>query len=151
MCVCPSGHCPPTLPRCCHAPHPVSLAPRTYPRLPLLAPATPLLPLVRTCDRYLSRSSFLWLASAMVGESRALSCRATTLLSPRCAFSPPPGSGRSPLLLARRANLAAAVQASVAACFQAARRGGRRWSGPGQTQAQLATPGRAHHPRPLAG
>ena len=83
--------CAPSIPRrYLLAPPPTCRSP--YPRLPLLAPTMPLLPLVCALDRYLSYSLFLCLVSTMVRESRALSCRATSLLASLCASLSPPGS-----------------------------------------------------------
>jgi hypothetical protein len=71
--------------------------------------------------------------------------RATCLPRPpptsRRASSPPLGSGRSQVPLAGRVNPAA-----TPVCGQATRRGGCRWPGLGQAQAQLA----AARPRPAS-
>jgi len=91
-----------------------------YPRPSLLALATPLLR-----PRYLSRRLFLCLASAMVRESRAQSCRAFVLLTSLCASSSSPCVPRQP--------------------------GEVLWLGPGQVQVQLAATRPRHHPRPPAG
>jgi hypothetical protein len=124
----------------------------THPCISLLAPAVPLLPLVRAPDRYLSFFvSLPCVRHGCLGEqSSELSCH----YAPCVSLHPLATVGvwrLAVLPLTGWANTAAVVEAPASACGQAARGGGFRWPDPGQAQAQLATARPRHHPRPLVG